>query len=905
MTDPLLLTALARGTLVVTPNKRLAREIGAQHDRVQLGAGRLTWPAARVMPWNTWVAELTEGAQDAGLGLPRQRLDDAQAAQLWQSIVGRDLASAPLVDAGAAASLAAEAWERVHGYGAGGESWRGFADEGPDPAAFARWAESFVRATARLDTTDAARAADAIAQVASELPAVPAMDVALAGFIEYSPQQQRLLDALERCGARVTHFAPPHFGGLGSAARLAKTTTARDELTRALDWARRKAERDPALQVGIVVLDLAERSALVRTLAEDRLCAALQWPGRAGEARPYEISLSAPLSSFALVATALDLVMLAQRPLDRGRAATLLRSRYLPGAPNAWMARGVLEREWLQRGVGKVSLARVIEALDKVDARLAQRWRNARDHCRIPSRATPRQWAESWRAWLDAVGWLEGHTLDSAEYQALGAWNKLVAGFARLAAVAPDLTRDEAMAALVRLAHERSFQPESPGARIRILGLLEATGLSFDALWVAGFAADAWPQKSSPNPLLPIGWQRERGVPRSHPSRELEFARRMTEMLSSAAPEVVFSYASQADDHERAASPLVASLAPLEDSGTGSPALSAERMFATRPTLDRLADYRAPPLPPGSRLPGGARMIEAQSDCPFRAATLFRLCAENWPSAAYGLTASERGTLVHATLAALWRELGDHATLAALSGEALDQRIAAALAKGRAALERSRWEALPAVIAQVESACVSTQVREWLQEVDRARPAFSVAETELGLTVAVGGYTMKLQLDRVDALAEGGSAIIDYKTGKVGAPAKWFDPRPDAPQLALYAFGLARNPGSDPVRALVYAQVRRGEMKAIGIGEDAALWPGLKLPSDLKREVAPDWSSALRHLESTAEALAGNFGAGDAGVLPRNAGVCKRCKLHAVCRIGAPGTADDDGADSGTENPDV
>ncbi len=94
-------------------------------------------------------------------------------------------------------------------------------------------------------------------------------------------------------------------------------------------------------------------------------------------------------------------------------------------------------------------------------------------------------------------------------------------------------------------------------------------------------------------------------------------------------------------------------------------------------------------------------------------------------------------------------------------------------------------------------------------------------------------------------------------------------------------------------------------MKAIGIGEDAALWPGLKLPSDLKREEAPDWSSALRHLESAAVALAGNFGTGDAGVLPRNAGVCKRCKLHAVCRIGAPGAAEDDGADSGTENPDV
>lgn len=900
MNDPILVAALARGAVVVTPNKRLARDITARHDRAQVAAGRRTWPAARVLPWTTFVTELTASAQDAGLALPRQRLDTAQAAQLWQSIIERELADSPLLDASAAAILAAEAWERVHAWGAGGESWRGFADDGPDAAAFARWAEAFVRETAKLDAIDAARAPDAIAQVATSIPGASSLDIVAAGFLECSPQQQRVLEALVATGANFERCDLATQTTPSDNARLKRTATPRDELARALDWARRKATLDPAAQVGIVVLDLAERSALVRALAEDRLCAALQWPGCESESRPYDISVGAPLSSVPLVATALDLVTLVHQPLDRNRAATLLRSPYLPGSPDDRIARGTLEREWLERGVGKLALSRMIDAIDTVDAPLATRWRKARDACRVPARATPREWAECWRTWLGAAGWLEGRALDSAEFQAQGAWNELVAGFARLAAVAPTLSRDEALASLQRLARAQTFQPESAGARIRILGLLEATGLSFDALWVAGFAADAWPQAPSPNPLLPIVWQRERDVPRSNPARELAYARQLTTVLSHAAPEVVFSYAAQADDHERAASPLVASLQPLAIGDDDAPSSTAGRLFAGRPALDRVDDRLAPAFAPGARLPGGVWLIDAQSACPFQAAVRHRLHAEGWPCAVNGLTLRERGTLVHATLAALWHSLRDKASLDALSDAALDARIADAVASGCGALKPARWEAVPAAIAATEAECVAALVRTWLVDVERPRPAFTVVQTELDATVALAGYELKMRLDRVDALGAGGAAIIDYKTGKVAAPKKWFEPRPKAPQLALYAATYAQREDSAPVRALVYGRVRRGEVKAIGIGDSATTWPGLTLPVEIKGAALPDWPSARSRLDAAIVALATACGAGEASVAPRELAVCKSCDLPALCRIGTFAVRDaDDAAENG------
>src|SRR5512139_415978 len=197
------LAAAARGATLVTPNKRLAREIVASHDRAMLASGARAWPAVRVLPWQAFVAELWQQALDAGLPLPPQRLDARQTAHLWRRIVAADLDDAPLLDAATSAALAAEAWERVHAFGEGGASWRGFDANGPEVAAFVRWADAFDRETRRLGAFDLARAPDAIAAVVSGLPGVAGLDVAWIGFVEESPQQRRMLAALERAGASV------------------------------------------------------------------------------------------------------------------------------------------------------------------------------------------------------------------------------------------------------------------------------------------------------------------------------------------------------------------------------------------------------------------------------------------------------------------------------------------------------------------------------------------------------------------------------------------------------------------------------------------------------------------------------------------------------------------------------
>src|SRR5262249_59442345 len=105
--------------------------------------------------------------------------------------------------------------------------------------------------------------------------------------------------------------------------------------------------------------------------------------------------------------------------------------------------------------------------------------------------------------------------------------------------------------------------------------------------------------------------------------------------------------------------------------------------------------------------------------------------------------------------------------------------------------------------------------------------------TELALALSLGGLEVRLRLDRVDRLADGGIAVIDYKTGRAVAPPRWFDPRPQAPQLGLYALAWRAAFPSLPVRAVAYAQVKRGDMRLQGLAADEAAWCGVAKPSSL------------------------------------------------------------------------
>ncbi len=821
---------------------------------------------------------------------PPRFVGAAESAFHWERIVANEAGQAlPLIDPTGLAALAVAAWDLVHAWGAGGESWRAWSGGDDDPAAFGRWADRYANILARENAIDIARLPDALARVALNIATWRGATVWLAGFVELTPQQQRLLAALAAAGMHIDHCALPANRHAG--AYRVSAPDPRAEVGTALAWARAHRLAHPDACIGIAIADFAARRSEVRALAEDILCPALQWPGREDDPRPYEMSLGEPLSEVPLVTAALAVLALLEGPQPCGEVAAWLRSPYLAGAPHAWLERAAIERDWIEEGRARVALADTLESLNHRDALLAGRLREARRRVALPGRATPRKWVEIWRDWLAATGWPGERVLASAEFQARGKFDEALAAFASIATA--ELPHAEAASALRSHIRCDVFQPEGTEAPIRILGLLEAAGLEFDALWVAGLGAESWPRSARPNPFIPIAWQVERGVPHANAARDLAFAQALTDQLASAAPIVITSHALQLDDHPSAPSALIERL-PAWTGVLPEVAGTIAQVFAARPPLETVVDERAPPhiVTGGTR--GGAGLIEAQSDCPFKAQATYRLHADPWPVAAVGLTAAERGTLVHATLAEFWRAIGDHGSFVALAPEALAAQVerAAGLALANPGTIRSRL--LPPTVAAGEQARLARVAQAWLEAVERDRPAFHVRGTEISMPLRLGELELTVRLDRWDELEEGGCAIIDYKTGAMVAVKRWFARRPEAPQLGLYALALRSREPELPVRAVAYAYVRPGECGARGIAAQSSAWPALTRPEGLAKVGIATWSDVELFWSANLRALADEFVAGYAQVDPRKPSVtCRACRRMALCRIDLAALADD------------
>jgi ATP-dependent helicase/nuclease subunit B len=876
---PALNDALADGATLITPNRRLARHLHREFDRRQLTAGRRVWPTASVLPYAAWLETLWERCAEAGAeGVVTRLLAPAQSDCLWQRVVA---ASPPvLLDPRGAARLAAEAWALLHGWGVGGESWRAWRRDGAefdDPATFAAWAEAYQRQLRHADATDIAQLPDVLAANAQHI-AEASSRLVFTGFIELCPQQERLISALALAGADIRRLEP-----LSDRPTQVQRTTAptpRDEWRAALTWARGVALAHSDARIGIVIDDLAQHRETIVALAEEVLCPERLLAGSRAACRPFEVSLGVALADVPLVRCALDLLALATGSLAVGEAAALLRSPYLGGAASGWTQRARVERDWLDEGRREVTLADAIVALQPRDPELAACWRRGRAMLQADTASTPRAWADGWRAWLAAAGWLQDAALDSTEYQARVAWDALQAEFARLGVVTQALHPDAAVGMLRALAQQRVFQPEGVDASIQVLGVLEASGVGFDALWVAGMAADGWPAAPNPNPLLPRDWQRARNVPHASAARELERARHLTRRFAVAAPVVVFSCAVEVDDHPQTPSALVLDY-PHVTWPEAAPRWT--QAIAESAVLEAIDDDQAPPLPAGSRAPGGSHIISAQSDCPFQAVARHRLRAEPWPILPEGLSYAERGKLVHATMAALWSALREQSTLAALDVAGVRERVEAAVANARSALPASRWRSLPATVRAAEAQRLAALVQAWLS-IELARPAFAVVGVETQTHIELARLEFALRIDRVDALGDGGAAIIDYKTGGAEAPRQWFVPRPRATQLGMYALAPHAADVPLPIRAVAYAQLRPDAIAVHGVAADPAAWPGLTECGAL--ESIGDWTALESRWSVELEALAGEVAQGWAAVTPRaNPSPCRNCGLRALCRI--------------------
>jgi probable DNA repair protein len=916
----LLHDAIAAGTRVtiVTPNERLATYLQQEYDEAQRGAGRLAWDTADILPLETFTERLYRSLTlDTGKVALPQLLSGIQCQYLWEELVGKSAGRDGLLSIAQAAKHALSAWQLMH-------HWRLLPAMRnvalhEDARVFMLWVQQYQQFCRERNLIDTATLPDFLATLMHGREARVMLPEYLlsTGFDIVTPQHQGFFEACRAAGVQWQPAAADR-GQASAALKRLEFADETEELRHCATWARQQVERNPQARIAIVVPNLqARRQQITRALTDVLL------PLEGAQVRRhydqtmglFNVSLGEPLGDCALVRDALSLIEFSQ-----GRAqpflvvSALLRSPYIAGAGDEIARRALLDavlRESAAPEISLFSLHRKLKLANtpglapaalsceilcaRIDQVVTVGGLSGRPRGDGRTQRSPQDWGKHFADTLSAWGFPGSDRLDSVEYQVLGKFHEALASLATLGAVTRRMKSADALAQLRRILADTVFQPQSPastavaGPPIQVLGILESAGQIFDALWVTGLSSEAWPLAARPAPFIPAVLQRSAGVTEASAAASLALDQRITDGWRHNAAEVVFSHAHNesgrnANEQMREASALTRTI-PLS--------VPAELLLQTSHpgyagalqevgVREQIPDLGFAVLPAPTTIRGGTSVIRDQAACPFRAFARHRLLARTLEAPHAGLDAAERGNLLHRVLSLAWGQIGSHAGLVSLDGAAVDNVLQDAAAQAIAEESARGTEILTGRFATIERARLIRMLREWLQY-ERERAPFEVVERERKRQVIWSGLAMNVRLDRLDRLADGTHALIDYKTGAAKFTS-WLGNRPDEPQLPLYLVTAQL-----PVSVLAFAKVKRGERgKVFG-------FEGVSVVENLLPDVAPieqkrgmekkgyaSWDVLVQEWETALDGLAG----GAAQVDPKyGSQTCTQCDLQSLCRV--------------------
>ena len=873
-------------SVVVTPNRRLAKVLRREFDSLQVAQGRAAWSTPDILPIAVFIErsyeEILYSEQAAKLPI---LLSTIQEQALWEDVISNSDQTPIFSSVPEAAKLAREAWQIIHEWKLASKLNNFPLNE--DCKVFQGWLKSYKSATRRENQIDKARICDLIIELWKHTRIKKPDRFVCHGFDNFSPQQRAFLSSLSEDGCEVMTTKPQSELRLqiGNVQQVGCADN-RDEIYRAAVWARARIEADNTVRIGVVVPELSKnRSEIIRTFSSMMEPDVQQGlPGSKHRVYPFNVSLGMGLASYPLVSTAFLLLELVGKDIEFEFVSSILRSPFLAGGESEMTNRALLDEQLRKRVEPKITLKELFVLIHRKQnstncpilmQQISSLVRFREEKC--SGMQAPSVLARAISGVLQIFNFPGERTLDSSEYQTLNKWNEVVAEFAALDRVIPRIGYIEGIRRLHRMAAETIFQPETPDVPIQILGVLEAASMEFDHLWVMGLSDTEWPLRPHTNSFLPIELQRSEKIPRGSASESLELSRRFTSEWSHSSDEVIFSYprhGGERDDRTLTPSPLIVDFPQGE---LILPTYKSHRdlIHQTR-QIQYCKDDKAPELDRAameSPINGGTLVIKDHAACPFRAFAVHRLGARGLKSPHTGLDAMERGKLVHRVLEQVWNQLKTKSELDAISDDDLKVILSNSAKEAIECIQAQRSTKLSKSFTKIEHQRLVRLASEWLLE-EKKRSNFRVIAIEDKRIIELGGLSLTTRLDRVDMLNDERPIIIDYKTGKRESLVQTMcGNRPDEPQLPLYL--VASQPDA---AAVVFAQVKTGKMKFKALARDSDLLPSVKAD--------PEWEQLIASWRTDLTRIAESFSEGDAKVNPKKyPDTCRKCDLQSFCRI--------------------
>lgn len=667
-------------------------------------------------------------------------------------------------------------------------------------------------------------------------------------FDDYTPMQRAFQAHLSTLGVEQHH---DDFQGKASGTYQCIARDKHDEYVRMLHFVKEKLHAG-ATHIGLVIPDLNQEAPSLmryfkRHLPED----------------VFNISLGKPLTEYPLVAHALQWISLNQTELNQHQAQLLLSSPHIKAAQSEFLARAsclnnisLLQERRMPFSQFKrtiyASAPALAEALDAIKS--------------YPKTETPLAWARLFYERLTQLGFPGEAGLTSAQYQCLQRLIGLMDSFIALSVVTPNMCTKEALRALHDLAKNTIFQPEKSDAPVQILGLLEASGCTFDAVWMSGATDQKLPTRTRLSAFIPIALQRERDMPYANASREQRLAEKRITRLQQTSSEQVFSYPELVGDIPALPSPLILHYPKLPDA-------RAPAAIAHKTTLVSEQESYSYPLTEQDKRTGGTARLADQALCPFRAFAAHRLKATSQPEPSEGPDAMLRGQVIHHILELLWKKLKTQRALIACNQTELEAHIDEAICIALKPIKADKPTSFPKLMQTVEHKRLKRLVHACLTW-DKSRPAFAVEAIEESFTLTLGELEFRVRVDRIDRLQTGEKWILDYKS-RLPSPLPWHEERPESPQLLLYALL------DDAIRGLLFVELKGAQTACRGFVEDALEIQGMKA---IQQDES--WSTYQHAWHQRLTTLAHEFQTGHCVPHPPKKSTCLTCNFQSLCRIG-------------------
>lgn len=827
--------AIKNNIPVLTPNVRLTRELS---NRYNLAQTETAWPSPNILPLTAWLMTLWREAQYISEAPLPPLLSDRNEHTIWRSLLQSQSHHYALDKL---TQQIKTAWSHC-------VAWQVSIDKtrfsyNHETLFFYQIVQSFKKATQHSQPSSTLLSALCELIITNHI--APPSDIILAYFDDFTPLQTHFFDLLKDKGTNITLFnetiSP---SSIGHATYTDKET----ETLALVHWLEKKVEEGHT-QIAVVAPDLDNR----RLHLERTLFSFLS-------KEQVNFSMGKPLLTFSVVSNALALLKMKTDTLSLPTLHLLLFSPYLARENSSHSVHIEIYNRLRKTGEKYFSLQHIIQLLK--DHSFAETLRTFLE-IEINKTQPISSWCSLFRTCLNTLGFPGNTQLSSEEYQTLAKWDETLREVAKLDDYLSTLNFKEAINWLEWFLTQTLFQAESQQEPVQVLGLLEALGLQFDAIWIMGLTEEAFPRQTDPSPFIPFYLQKEENMPHSSLTREYDYAKTILKRLTQSAPTVVLSHYQKDGDHTLEPTSLIKSFSPI-----------------TLPIKIKKSDFYLESYEPNYQLPplrtkhnkGGTFLLKEQAKCPFRAYARFRLQLTESREPTEGLDELDRGILIHEVLEHFWGHVKTQKKLLSLNDSERELALKKAINTGLDSQAKHHPLTLTKTFKSLEIQRLTDILLRWLQ-LEAQRPPFEVLALESKQTLNIGALEIHMRADRIDRLETGEKMLIDYKTGSPSV-SSWFQERIDEPQLPLYALT------DNDITTLAFASLKSQDIKFKGISESdvgiKGIKPIKKIEDKNSEALKAGWHKKL-------SLLAEEFCEGHIEPSPNTPSLCQQCEFKSLC----------------------